>query len=265
MGFFTFEKIEEKHKVSKLEYSEFSKFNRGLYKNFSNYHYNSVGLIELGIYSERIAHFLNFMLNAKRYDLDIISGGFGGGILLNGNVDIVITPFHEVAFKLDVNDENKFSDVIVFKSTAYRSMRGIMNTFFKEYALEKDELLELNDNGYKFEISVEDYEILHAHFGYANYKLKKYTKEQLNNVFGEKFSNQFVISAMEHFKQEIDKLEEARKDAQNGVAEKWSAKRNEIDKAWDAERNQTDKFYDAKIKEINDQVTLLTAQNGFTF
>jgi hypothetical protein len=159
MSIYDFDEISKACTVSNLEFGEYSKYINGIKGQNGGWYgyYTLQGLLELGIYNERIAHFLNFMLNSKRSVLDILGGGCGGGILLNGGVRVVITPYNEVAFSLAVKNEthNKFQNIVVYKNTIYRSMRSIMNSFFKEYALEKDKPLKLNDNGYKFEVTIE--------------------------------------------------------------------------------------------------------------
>lgn len=271
--YYTFDEISKKCTVNNIEFNVYSKYKNGIkIKDHSsgNYGYSAVygnytlyGLLELGIYNERIAHFLNFMLNAKRYDLDILGGGQGGGILLNGGVRVVITPYNEIAFLLAVQNKTingpyrNIPNINFYKNTIYRSMRSTMNHFLKEYALEKDEPLKLNDNGYEFNVTMEDYEILHAFFGQTDYKLKKYTKEQLDAVFGEKISDQFVISAMELICQEIEKLEQEAKNVKDNISNKWANIRNELEKKWNTELADVEIKYNEKIKELENEISSL--------
>ena len=265
MSIYTFDEISERCTVSNLEFNVYSKYKNGIKEQGGGWYgyYTMYGLLELGIYNERIAHFINFMLNNKRYNLDILEGGNGGGILLNGGVRVVMTPYNEVAFSLAIKNEthSKFPNIVIYKNTIYRSMISIMNTFFKEYALEKDKPLKLIDNEYKFEVTLEDYEILHAFFGQADCKFKKYTKEKLNNVFGKKFNDQFVISAMQLIGQEIERLEQEAGEVKDEIIKKWAKRREEIENKWHAEVAGAENKYKEKIKELEEQISLLKAQS----
>ena len=262
MKHYTFEHYDKHFQVMDMLYSDYQKYEKGFVD--SHLWKETYFLLKLNIFNEKIAHFLNYVLNYERYQLQIHEDYNGGIILLNNYTRIKITPFNEVAIKLLIKNPKGYQNICIFKPTIYRSLRKMLLNFKKEKNI-SDNVYEISDNGHKLKISRTEFDILYAYFGSNNENLQKFSKEELDNVFGQKFENQFLRSAFDSIGLEMDKLKKEHEEKIINIKTKWKAKKDELLKMWCDEEDQENFAFQDKIDKLNNQISLLKCQNEFTF
>lgn len=103
-------------------------------------------------------------------------------------------------------------------------------------------------------------ELLHSFFKKENLS-KKFTKDQIKNVIGEKLDNQLLISALDVYKNEISKLEKEQKYTEEKISEKYREKVFVLNQELNEKKAQNKRFYQKKIDEIQAQINEMLKNN----
>ena len=82
----------------------------------------------------------------------------------------------------------------------------------------------------------------------------KFTEEQINDVIGEDPKNQFLLSEIEIFRQEILKIEEDKEESNLVLLVEMNDLMDEIRKKYQKKIDDNTKIYEDKIKDIQNQI-----------
>ena len=89
----------------------------------------------------------------------------------------------------------------------------------------------------------------------------KFTEKQINEVIGEDPKNQFLLSAIEVFRQEIMKLEDEKESLNRAIMTEREILIEEIRKKYKKKIDDNTKIYEDKIKDIQNQMQDFLRQN----
>jgi hypothetical protein len=89
----------------------------------------------------------------------------------------------------------------------------------------------------------------------------KFDEKQINEVIGEDPKNQFLLGAIEIFRQEIMKIEEEKEKSNNEIMTEREALIEEIRKKYRKKIDDNTKIYEDKIKDIQNQIQDFLKQN----
>ena len=242
------------------------------FKNFSSQNWNQAFqylshafdyLIPLKIYNSNTIKLLNYIINYKHsmWLKDMCTGG----ILVEKNTGIV------------VNHANDYF-IFFYKQWPYSkdglsidppSIQKVFNFIKRSLSIAIKEFLKLN-NVIQFKdlddpdkmLTFEKYylEILYSFFKDENLS-KKFTEAQINEVIGQDLKDQFFLSAMEVFREEVLKVEKEREKSINSLVHE---REMEFDKIREKYNNKIDKineFYENEIKNIQNQIQEFLKQN----
>ena len=254
-----FKNLYEKN-ITNISIDEENKFENFSYKNWSHAFYY---LIPLKIYNSNTIKLLNYIINYKHsmWLKDMCTGG----ILVEKNTGII------------VNHTNDYF-IFFYKQWPYSkdclsidppSIQKVFNFIKRSLSLAIKEFLKLN-NVIQFKdlddpdkmLTFEKYylEILYSFFKDENLS-KKFTEAQINEVIGQDSKDQFFLSAMEVFREEVLKVEKEREKSINSLVHE---REMEFDKIREKYNNKIDKineFYENEIKNIQNQIQEFLKQN----
>ena len=89
-----------------------------------------------------------------------------------------------------------------------------------------------------------------------------YTEEQINEVIGQDPKNQFVLNAMEVFRQEMLKIEKEKEKTINSLIHEQEAEFDKIREKYNNKIDKINEFYENEIKNIQNQIQELMKQNS---
>lgn len=90
---------------------------------------------------------------------------------------------------------------------------------------------------------------------------KKFTEEQINEVIGQDPKNQFVLNAMEVFRQEMLKIEKEKEKTINSLIHERGAEFDKIREKYNNKIDKTNEFYENERKNIQNQIQEFLKQN----
>ena len=257
-----FKNLDEKN-ITNISIEEESKFESFSYKNWSHAFYY---LIPLKIYNSNTIKLLNYVINFKHseYLKDMCTGGIlvekNTGIVVNHTNDYFIFFYKQWPYSKDgiSIDPPPIQYVVNF-------IKGRLSTAIKEFlkANETIKKIQFKDLDHPDTIlTFEKYylDILYNFFKDENLS-KKFTEAQINEVIGQDSKNQFFLSAMEVFREEVLKVEKERKKSIDSLVHE---REMEFDKIREKYNNKIDKineFYENEIKNIQNQIQEFLKQN----
>lgn len=238
------------------------------YKNFHKEHYSHCisYLIPLKIYNSITMKLLNYIINFKQ-SLWFNDGG-NGGILTDIKTGIVINHANEYFIHYDkqypYTKHGTLAEIPTVQS-AIEFIKGRVASAIKEYLKLHGtiKIIQFKDpESPDKTLSFEKYylDILYNFFKDVNLK-NKFTEKQINEVIGENPKNQFLLSAIEVFRQEIMKIEEEKEKSNHEIMTERAMVMNEIQKKYREKIDNNTKIYDDKIKEIQNQIQDFLRQN----
>ena len=257
-----FKNLDEKN-ITNISIEEESKFESFSYKNWSHaFDY----LIPLKIYNSNTIKLLNYIINYKHsmWLKDMCTGGIlvekNTGIVVNHTNDYFIFFYKQWPYSKDgiSIDPPPIQYVVNF-------IKGRLSTAIKEFlkANETIKKIQFKDLDHPDTIlTFEKYylDILYNFFKDENLS-KKFTEAQINEVIGQDSKNQFFLSAMEVFREEVLKVEKERKKSIDSLVHE---REMEFDKIREKYNNKIDKineFYENEIKNIQNQIQEFLKQN----
>jgi len=238
------------------------------YKNFHKEHYSHCisYLIPLKIYNSNTMKLLNYIINFKG-SLRFNDEG-NGGILADDKTGIVINHANEYFIHFDKQYpyiKHGIVTEIPTVQSAIEFIKGRLASAIKEYLKFNNTIkiiqfkdLESPDKTLKFEKYYLD--ILYTFFKDVNLKTK-FTEKQINEVIGKEPKNQFLLSAIEVFRQEILKLEEEKEKSFSALITEREALIEEIRQKYRKKIDDNNKMYEDKIKDIQNQIKDFLRQN----
>lgn len=238
------------------------------YKNFHKEHSSHCisYLIPLKIYNSNTMKLLNYIINFKGYSW--FNDGVNGGILTDIRTGIVINHANEYFIHFDkqypYTKEGMRVEVPSVQS-AIGFIKGRIASAIKEYLKVHStiKIIQFKDpESPDKTLSFEKYylDILYNFFKDINLK-NKFTEKQINEVIGESSKNQFLLSALEVFRQEIMKLEEDKLNSNHILMTEREILIEEIRKNYKKKIDDNTKIYDDKIKDIQNQIKDFLKQN----
>lgn len=257
--YYNFKEEAKKYQVNELSTEELLKYHNGIDPKRYMWGRHAT-LISTGIYQKRTAHILNFILNSFRHDLAIWIGGYGGGVLIDSETRFVIGRLNEVCLKMNIKYGNKVTNAILFKSKAFGRLKALVKSFVKEQFDDKRKksINSIDDNGNIINnVTLEELNLLIDFFGYKDLN-KKYSKDLIKKVIGEKTMDQFLISATDMMMTEVTNLITKRDDAIRDVEERYQKIREWLNQR---SKNHTSKIkdeYDKKISDLNNSLKQMT-------
>lgn len=234
------------------------------FENFSFQHWSRYFdyLIPLKIYNQNTIKLLNYILNFK-HSIWMNDQG-SGGILAENNTGIVVNPTNDYfilfskQWPIDLLGGPSIKIVIDF-------IKGRLSSAIKEYLKLNNTIKIIRfkdlDNPDKT-LTFERYylEILYSFFKNDNLS-KKFTEEQINEVIGQDLKNQFLLSTMEVFRQEIIKIEDEKEKVENSLICERDILIKEIMEKYKNKINQNNKLYEKELKDIQKQIQEFLKQN----
>ena len=254
-----FKNLYEKN-ITNISIEEESKFESFSYKKWSHAFYY---LIPLKIYNSNTIKLLNYIINYKHsmWLKDMCTGGIlvekNTGIVVNHANDYFIFFYKQWPYSKDgiSIDPPPIQYVVNF-------IKGRLSTAIKEF-LKLNNVIQFKDlDDPDKMLTFERYylEILYNFFKDENLS-KKFTEEQINEVIGQDPKNQFVLNAMEVFREEVLKVEKEREKSIDSLVHE---REKEFDKIREKYNNKIDKineFYENEIKNIQNQIQEFLKQN----
>ena len=255
-----FKNLYEKN-ITNISIEEESNFKNFSYKNWSHaFDY----LIPLKIYNSNTIKLLNYIINYKHsmWLKDMCTGG----ILVEKNTGIVV---------------NHFNDYFIFfhKQWPYSkdglsidppSIQKVFDFIKRSLSLTIKEFLKLN-NVIQFKdlddpdkmLTFEKYylEVLYSFFKDENLS-KKFNEEQINEVIGQDPKNQFVLNAMEVFREEVLKVKKEKEKTIKSLVHQQGDEFDKIRKKYNNKINEAMELYENNIKDIQNQIQELMKQNS---
>ena len=242
------------------------------YKNFHKEHYSHCisYLIPLKIYNSNTMKLLNYIINFKGYSWfnNGVGGILNGGILTDIKTGIVINHANEYFIHFDKKYPYTKQGTIVEIPTvqsAIEFIKGRLASVIKEYLKLHStiKIIQFKDPEYSDKtLRFEKYylDILYNFFKDVNLK-NKFTEKQINEVIGEDPKNQFLLSAIEVFRQEIMKLEDEKESLNRAIMTEREILIEEIRKKYKKKIDDNTKIYEDKIKDIQNQMQDFLRQN----
>ena len=257
-----FKNLDEKN-ITNISIEEESKFESFSYKNWSHAFYY---LIPLKIYNSNTIKLLNYVINFKHseYLKDMCTGGIlvekNTGIVVNHTNDYFIFFYKQWPYSKDgiSIDPPPIQYVVNF-------IKGRLSTAIKEFlkANETIKKIQFKDLDHPDTIlTFEKYylDILYNFFKDENLS-KKFTEEQINEVIGQDPKNQFVLNAMEVFRQEMLKIEKEKEKTINSLIHEQEAEFDKIREKYNNKIDKINEFYENEIKNIQNQIQEFLKQN----
>ena len=238
------------------------------YKNFHKEHSSHCisYLIPLKIYNSNTMKLLNYIINFKGYSW--FNDGVNGGILTDIRTGIVINHANEYFIHFDkqypYTKEGMRVEVPSVQS-AIGFIKGRIASAIKEYLKVHStiKIIQFKDpESPDKTLSFEKYylDILYNFFKDINLK-NKFAEKHINKVIGEDSKNQFLLSAIEVFRQEIMKIEEEKLNSNHILMTEREILIEEIRKEFRKRIDDNTKIYDDKIKDIQNQIKDFLKQN----
>lgn len=238
------------------------------YKNFhkENYSHCISYLIPLKIYNSNTIKLLNYIINFKR-SLWFNNGG-NGGILVEDRTGIVVNHANDYFIHFDKQyPYTKLGSLMEVPpvQSAIEFIKGRLASAIKEYLKVHStiKIIQFKDpESPDKTLSFEKYylDILYNFFKDINLK-NKFAEKQINEVIGESSKNQFLLSAIEVFRQEIMKIEEEKLNSNHILMTEREILIEEIRKKYKKKIDDNTKIYDDKIKDIQNQIKEFLRQN----
>ena len=258
-----FKNLYEKN-ITNISIEEESNFKNFSYKNWSHtFDY----LIPLKIYNSNTIKLLNYIINYKHsmWLKDMCTGGIlvekNTGIVVNHTNDYFIFFYKQWPYSKDgiSIDPPPIQYVVNF-------IKGRLSTAIKEFlkaneTIKKIQFKDLDDPDKMLTFEKYYLEVLYSFFKDENLS-KKFNEAQINEVIGQDSKNQFFLSAMEVFREEVLKVEKERKKSIDSLVHE---REKEFDKIREKYNNKIDKineFYENEIKNIQNQIQELMKQNS---
>lgn len=238
------------------------------FKNFSsqNWSHAFYYLIPLKIYNSNTIKLLNYVINFKHseYLKNMCTGGIlvekNTGIVVNHSNDYFIFFYKQWPYSKDglSIDPPPIQYVVNF-------IKGRLSTGIKEFLKVNETIkkIQFKDLDHPDTIlTFEKYylEILYNFFKDENLS-KKFTEEQINEVIGQDPKNQFFLSAMEVFRQEILKIEKEKEKTINSLIHEQEAEFDKIREKYINKIDKTNEFYENERKNIQNQIQEFLKQN----
>ena len=248
--------------ISIKDENEYKNFHKVPWDGAHYIHY----LIPLKIYNSNTIKLLNYIINFKSA-LWVNDAG-NGGSLAEDTTGIVINHANEYFIRFDKNypctKHGKYVEVPPVQS-AIEFIKGRLASAIKEYLklYSTIKIIQFKDpNSPDKILSFEKYylDILYNFFKDVNLK-NKFTEKQINEVIGEDPKNQFLLSAIEVFRQEIMKIEEEKLNSNHILMTEREILIEEIRKKYKKKIDDNTKIYDDKIKDIQNQIRDFLRQN----
>ena len=257
-----FKNLYEKN-ITNISIEEESNFKNFSYKNWS---YAFYYLIPLKIYNSNTIKLLNYVINFKHSEF--LKGMGPGGILTKKNTGIMV---------------NNTNDYFIFfykqwpcskdgLSIDPPSIQYVVNYIKRSLSTAIKEFLKANETIEKIQfkdldhpdtiLTFEKYylEILYGFFKDENLS-KKFNEEQINEVIGQDPKNQFVLNAMEVFRQEMLKIEKEKEKTINSLFSEKNTLIEKIEEKYNNKINEAREFYEDNIKDIQNQIQEFLKQN----
>lgn len=257
-----FKNLYEKN-ITHIFIKEESKFESFSYKNWSHAFYY---LIPLKIYNSNTIKLLNYVINFKHseYLKDMCTGGIlvekNTGIMVNNTNDYFIFFYKQWPYQRNYVsiDPPPIQYVVNF-------IKGRLSTAIKEFlkANETIKKIQFKDLDHPDTIlTFEKYylDILYNFFKDENLS-KKFTEEQINEVIGQDPKNQFVLNAMEVFRQEMLKIEKEKEKTIHSLIHEQEAEFDKIREKYNNKIDKTNEFYENERKNIQNQIQEFLKQN----
>lgn len=209
---------------------------------------------------------LNYIINYKHSMW--LRGECSGGILTEKNTGIIVNHANDYFiyfYKQWPYQKNCISIDPPSIQYVVKYIKGRLAAAIKEY-------LEANDTIEKIQFKDLDYsdttltfkryylEILYSFFKDERLS-KKFTEAQVNEAIGQDSKNQFLLNAMEVFRQEILKVEKEKEKILNSLVHERETEFDKIREKYNNKIDETNKFYDNEIKNIQNQIQELMKQN----
>jgi hypothetical protein len=191
-----------------------------------------------------------------------------GGILADDKTGIVINHANEYFIHFDkqypYTKHGTVTEIPTVQS-AIEFIKGRLASAIKEYLKIHNtiKIIQFKDpESPDKTLSFEKYylDILYNFFKDINLK-NKFDVRHINKVIGEDPKNQFLLSAIEVFRQEIMKIEEEKEKSNHEIMTERAMVMNEIQKKYREKIDNNTKIYDDKIKEIQNQIQDFLRQN----
>lgn len=261
-----FKNLYEKN-ITNISIEEESNFKNFSYKNWSHaFDY----LIPLKIYNSNTIKLLNYIINFKHSEF--LKGMGPGGILTKKNTGIMV---------------NNTNDYFIFFYIFYKqwpcskdglsidppSIQYVVNYIKRSLSTAIKEFLKANETIEKIQfkdldhpdtiLTFEKYylEILYGFFKDENLS-KKFNEEQINEVIGQDPKNQFILNAMEVFREEVLKVEKERKKSIDSLVHEREIEFEKIREKYNNKINEAMELYENNIKDIQNQIQELMKQNS---
>ena len=257
-----FKNLYEKN-ITNISIDEENKFENFSYKNWSHAFYY---LIPLKIYNSNTIKLLNYIINYKHsmWLKDMCTGGIlvekNTGIVVNHANDYFIFFYKQWPFL-----KNGISIDIPSIQYVVNFVKGRLSAAINEYlkannSIEKIQFKDLDhpDTILTFEKYYLD--ILYNFFKDENLS-KKFTEEQINEVIGQDPKNQFFLSAMEVFRQEMLKIEKEKEKTIHSLVHEQENELDKIREKYNNKINEAMELYENNIKDIQNQIQEFLKQN----
>ena len=254
-----FKNLYEKN-ITNISIEEEIKFESFSYKNWSHAFYY---LIPLKIYNSNTIKLLNYIINYKHseYLKDMCTGGIlvekNTGIVVNHTNDYFIFfykqwPYSKDCISIDPPSIQKVFDFIK------RSLSLAIKEFLKSNNVIQFKDLDNPDKMLTFEKYY--LEILYGFFKDENLS-KKFNEEQINEVIGQDPKNQFVLNAMEVFRQEMLKIEKEKEKTIKSLVHEQGDEFDKIREKYNNKINEAMELYENERKNIQNQIQEFLKQN----
>ena len=257
-----FKNLFEKN-ITHIFIKEESKFENFSYQNWSHAFYY---LIPLKIYNSNTIKLLNYIINYKHsmWLKDMCTGGIlvenNTGIMVNHTNDYFIFFYKQWPCSKDGLSIDPPSIQYVVNYIK-RSLSTAIKEFLK--ANETIEKIQFKDLDHPDTIlTFEKYylEILYGFFKDENLS-KKFNEEQINEVIGQDPKNQFVLNAMEVFRQEMLKIEKEKEKTIKSLVQEQGDEFDKIREKYNNKINEAMELYENNIKDIQNQIQEFLKQN----
>lgn len=257
-----FKNLYEKN-ITNISIEEEIKFESFSYKNWSHvFDY----LIPLKIYNSNTIKLLNYIINYKHsmWLKDMCTGGIlvekNTGIVVNHSNDYFIFFHKQWPYSKDCLSIDPPSIQYVVNFVKGRLSAAINEYLKANNSIEKIQFKDLYNPDTTLTFEKYYLDILYNFFKDENLS-KKFNEEQINEVIGQDPKNQFVLNAMEVFRQEMLKIEKEKEKTIHSLVHE---QEKELDKIREKYNNKIDKineFYENEIKNIQNQIQEFLKQN----
>lgn len=257
--YYNFDVESKKYQVKQFPLDELINYENGLCKK--NYFWGRKDcLIMLGIYSLRTAHLLNYIFNIMRDDAEKWLKCYGGGIIIDSGTKVVIGKLNEIGLHMDIkyNKCEKLTNAIIFKSTIFKKIRSHIKSFIEIMLENKKSIRKVKDNDYLIgTVTLEELKLLMDFFGYKELQ-RKYSKDLIEKMIGKKSNDQFLISAVDVFMNEINDLINEKTIKINEIDDEFKKLRDELHNKFKKLMDEIENEYQLKIQNIQDQISQMS-------